>query len=79
MSKLLMVVALAIFTTPSPAFAAFDPNRIVTAVDYMAKTFSCSREAWRPELYLQDDQQDQNSHQWKESSIVLSLAQRKLF
>ena len=25
----------------APAFAAFDPNRIVTAVDSEAKTFSC--------------------------------------
>ncbi|MGA7389646.1 MAG: hypothetical protein WA322_05945 [Pseudolabrys sp.] len=41
MSRLLMVVALAMFTTLSPAFAAFAPNRIVTAVDYMAKKFSC--------------------------------------
>ncbi len=41
MSKLLTELALAMFTTLSPAFAAFAPNRIVTAVDYMAKKFSC--------------------------------------
>jgi len=41
-SKLLAVAALALFTTLSPAFAAFAPNRIVTAVDYVAKTFGCS-------------------------------------
>ena len=28
-----------------PALAAFDPNRIVTAVDYAAGTFSCQAEA----------------------------------
>jgi hypothetical protein len=41
MSKLLTAVALAMFTTLAPAFAAFAPNRIVTAVDNVAKKFSC--------------------------------------
>ena len=44
MSKLLMAVVLAIVTTVSPASAAFDPNRIVTAVDHAAKTFGCQAE-----------------------------------
>jgi hypothetical protein len=49
MSKLLTAaVALAIFTTLSPAFAAFAPNRIVTAVDYVAKTFSCHAKPGQP-------------------------------
>ena len=48
MSKLLIAVALAIFTTLSPAFAAFAPNRIVTAVDYAAKTFSCHAKPGQP-------------------------------
>jgi hypothetical protein len=48
MSKLLMAVVLAIFTTLSPAFAAFDPNRTVTAVDYVAKTFSCHAKPGQP-------------------------------
>ena len=41
MSRLLMSVVLAMFATLAPAFAAFAPNRIVTAVDVAAKTFSC--------------------------------------
>ena len=49
MSKLLTAaVALAIVTTLSPAFAAFDPNRIVTAVDRLAKTFSCQAKPGEP-------------------------------
>ena len=32
---------LAMLATPSSGFAAFDPNRIVDAVDYVGKTFSC--------------------------------------
>jgi hypothetical protein len=48
MSKLLAVAALALFTTLSPAFAAFAPNRIVTAVDYVAKTFSCHTKPGEP-------------------------------
>ena len=46
MSKLLMVAALAIFNTLWPAFAAFDPNRIVSAVDYVAQDIQLPREAW---------------------------------
>ena len=48
MSKLLMAVALAIVTTVSLASAAFDPNRIVTAVDHTAKTFSCQAKPGEP-------------------------------
>jgi hypothetical protein len=48
MLKLLPTVTLALFTTLSPAFAAFDPNRIVTAVDYVAKTFSCHAKPGEP-------------------------------
>jgi len=79
MSKLLMGVALVIFTTLSPAFAAFDPNRIVTAVDYVAKTFSCHAKPGEPSYTYKTTSKTQNSHQWKKSSIVLSLGQRKLF
>jgi len=48
MSKLLTAVALAMFMTLAPAFAAFDPNRIVTYVDYVAKTFSCQAKPGEP-------------------------------
>jgi hypothetical protein len=48
MSKLLMAAALALMTTLAPAYAAFDPNRIVTAVDEVAKTFSCQAEPGTP-------------------------------
>ena len=48
MSKLLMAAAVALFTTLSPAFAAFAPNRIVTAVDSVAKTFSCQAKPGEP-------------------------------
>jgi len=48
MSKLLTAVALAMFTTLSPAFAAFAPNRIVTAVDYVVKKFSCHAKPGEP-------------------------------
>jgi hypothetical protein len=49
MSKLLMAVVLAMFTTLAPAFAAHDSNRIVTAVDYVAKTFSCHAKPSEPD------------------------------
>jgi len=45
MFKLLITAALAMFMTLAPASAAFDPNRIVTAVDEAAKTFSCHPKA----------------------------------
>lgn len=48
MRKLLMVAALAMLTSLATAFAAFDPNRIVTAVDPVAKTFSCHAQANEP-------------------------------
>jgi len=48
MSKLLMAAALALLTTLVPAYAAFDPNRIVTAVDEVAKTFSCQAKPSEP-------------------------------
>jgi hypothetical protein len=41
MWKMLMAATVAIFATFSPAFAAMDSNRIVTAVDGVAKTFDC--------------------------------------
>ena len=41
-------MALTVFTTLSPAFAAFETNRIVTAVDYVAKTFSCHAKPGEP-------------------------------
>jgi hypothetical protein len=48
MWKRLVTVTLATMLTLAPAFAAFDPNRIVTAVDYAAGTFSCHAEAGAP-------------------------------
>ena len=48
MSKLLTAVVLAVSMTLAPAFAAFDPNRIVTEVDAVAKTFSCQAKAGEP-------------------------------
>jgi hypothetical protein len=48
MSKLLPAVVLALFTALSPAIAAFAPNRIVTAVDYVARTFSCRAKPGEP-------------------------------
>jgi len=48
MSKLLMAAALATFVTLAPAIAAFAPNRIITAVDYEAKTFSCQAKPGEP-------------------------------
>ena len=49
MPKLFMVVVLAVITTLSPAFAAFAPNRIVTAVDYVTKKFSCHAKPGEPD------------------------------
>ena len=48
MWKVLMVALVAIFTTFLPALAAMDRNRIVTAVDDVAKTFSCHAKANEP-------------------------------
>ena len=48
MSKLLTAVVLAMSLTLAPAFAAFDPNRIVTEVDAVAKTFSCQAKPGEP-------------------------------
>jgi hypothetical protein len=48
MSKLLTAAALAMFAALEPASAAFAPNRIVTAVDYAAKTLSCQADAGEP-------------------------------
>jgi hypothetical protein len=48
MWKVLMAAMVAIFATFSPARAAMDSNRIVTAVDYVAKTFSCHAKAKEP-------------------------------
>jgi hypothetical protein len=41
---LIAVATLVLAPTPS-ALAAYDPNRIVTAVDYDARTFSCQAKA----------------------------------
>jgi hypothetical protein len=41
MSKISTAAIVAMCLTTTPAFAAFDPNRIVTTVDYGAGTFSC--------------------------------------
>jgi hypothetical protein len=48
MWKILVVAMFAVLATVPPALAAFDPNRIVTAVDYVAKTFSCHRKSGEP-------------------------------
>ncbi len=53
MWKTLMTTTLAALLTFAPAFAAFDPNRIVTAVDRAAGTFSCQAKAGEtPSTYL---------------------------
>ena len=44
MSKVLQATAVAMCLTLAPALAAFDPNRIVTAVDPAAGTFTCQAE-----------------------------------
>jgi hypothetical protein len=48
MWKLTMAVLLAVLATLAPARAAFDPDRIVTAVDYAAKMFSCQAKPGEP-------------------------------
>ena len=45
---LLAVVALIILAPMPSARAAYDPNRIVTAVDADAKTFSCQAKSGEP-------------------------------
>ncbi len=45
MWKILMTAALAAMLTFAPAFAAFDPNRIITAVDRGRGAFSCQARA----------------------------------
>jgi hypothetical protein len=41
MWKVLAATALGLSVTLAPGFAAFDPNRVVTAIDFAARTFSC--------------------------------------
>ena len=41
MRKISTVAIVAMCLTIAPAYAAFDPNRIVTAVDHGTGTFSC--------------------------------------
>src|SRR6266567_1411535 len=48
MWKILMVAMCAVLAALPPALAAFDPNRIVTAVDYVARTFSCHPKPGEP-------------------------------
>ncbi len=48
MSKLLIAALLGLLVALSPALAAHDPNRIVTAVDYGAKTFSVHAKPGEP-------------------------------
>jgi hypothetical protein len=48
MWKTLVGLAIATALTCAPASAAFDPNRIVTAVDAAAKTFSCHAKPGTP-------------------------------
>ena len=48
MLKVLMAATVAIFGTFSPALAAMDSNRIVTAVDDAGKTFNCHAKAKEP-------------------------------
>jgi hypothetical protein len=48
MSRLLLAAVLALLTALSPAFGAFAPNRIVTTVDHVAKTFSCHAKPGEP-------------------------------
>jgi hypothetical protein len=48
MSKVLIAATFAVLLTHSPALAAYDNDRIVTAVDNSAKTFSCHAKAGEP-------------------------------
>ena len=48
MIKILMVAMLAMLATLTPVSAAFAPNRIITAIDELAKTFSCQAKAGEP-------------------------------
>jgi hypothetical protein len=48
MWKTLVTLAVATVLTCASAFAAFDPNRIVTAVDQAGRTFSCQANAGEP-------------------------------
>ena len=48
MLKASIAAILAVLATFSPAFAAMDPNRIVTKVDYVSKTFNCQAKAGEP-------------------------------
>lgn len=48
MIRLLAATTLALFTLTSGAMAAMDSKRIVTAVDEIAKTFSCGAAAREP-------------------------------
>jgi hypothetical protein len=48
MSKVLIAATLALLLTHSPALASYDNDRIVTAVDNFAKTFSCDAKAGEP-------------------------------
>ena len=48
MQRLLPATIVALCVTIAPAFAAFDPDRIVTAVDRAAGTFSCHAKAGEP-------------------------------
>jgi len=48
MNKTIVATIFATLAMLSSAFAAQDPNRIVTAVDDAAKTFSCQAKAGEP-------------------------------
>jgi hypothetical protein len=48
MRKVLMTAMLALLAALPSATAAFDPDRIVTAVDYVAKTFTCQAKPGEP-------------------------------
>ena len=48
MRKALIAMTRAAFAIVAPAFAAFAPNRTVTAIDGLAKTFACQADAGEP-------------------------------
>jgi hypothetical protein len=48
MGKSLVCALALLLALGAPASAAFDPHRIVTAVDYDAKSFSCRAKAGAP-------------------------------
>ncbi len=52
MLKVMIAAMLALLAIFSAAFAAMDPNRIVTEVDYVSKTFSSQAKAGSRAIHI---------------------------